>query len=356
MKWIAKIRNNKYANIIIRVLIVFATYYFLYRELFAGEKLSIVLDVFYSGKESNRNIWLYLIIILLLSPVNWGLETKKWQFLINKIEKISFRKASEAVYSGISVSLFTPNRTGEWFGRIFILEKANHIRSIIVTVLSGMGQLFTTIITGIVATVIFIKLYFIDTYGYSDLFFFSLVSFGLLIIVFSLLIFFNINILPITIHKIFKKSYKKINHYVSVVSEYSHKELLTVLLLSFVRFMTFSLQLYLALRMFSVDIPFFHGLLLIIVFYFVMTVIPTITLAELGIRGLVSIYLFQLYFQTFEPANPPPPEINIVAASYLVWIVNLVIPAIAGTLFVFHLKFIRNTKTGSTVQPAENRT
>ena len=345
MKWIAKIRNNKYSNTIIRVLIFVTTYYFLYRELFGKDRLMIVLDAFQGSLKMNE-LWLNLFLIIFLMPINWALETFKWKFLIKKIEKVSFWKATAAVYSGISVSMFTPNRVGEWFGRIFVLEKANHIRAVIITILSGMGQLFTTIVVGTIASVIFLKLYFINVYDYSELSFYGLISIALLILGGSFLIFFNVNTLPTILNRVFKKSFNRINYYVDIVSEYTYHELSIVLGISFLRFLVFSFQFYISLRMFSISIPFFHGMLLVGVFYFIMTAIPTITLAELGIRGIVSIYFFQLYFSTFQP-DTQALEVNIVAASYMIWMINLVLPAIIGTFFVLHLKFIRKVKMGS---------
>jgi hypothetical protein len=342
MKWIAKVRNNKYSNTIIRVLIFATTYFFLYLELFKNKRLEVVFDAFENSIRFDNFLY-YLIPILVLMPANWALETLKWRLLIGKIEKISFWNATQAVYSGISVSMFTPNRVGEWFGRIFILEKANHIRAVIITILSGMGQLFTTIIVGILSTVIFLKIYYIDVYHYSNLVFAGILSVAFLILTSSFIIFYNINTLPIIINQIFKKSFKKINYYVDVVSQYSYYELSIIIFISYLRFTVFSFQFYLSLRMFSIDIPFFHGMLLTGVFYFVMTAIPTITLAELGIRGVVSIFFFELYYTTFQPGIELM-KINVVAASYVIWIINLVIPAIFGTFFVFHLKFIRKKK------------
>ncbi len=344
MKWIAKVRNNKYSNTIIRTLIFVATYYFLYTELFAHKRLPEVLQAFENSIDTHI-FYFYLIPILLLMPVNWALETLKWKLLINKIEKLSFWQATQAVYSGISVSMFTPNRVGEWFGRIFILEKANHIRAVIITILSGMGQLFTTIIVGVLSMAIFLKIYYL---GENSGFLFIVIIFAASIIVISsILIFYNITLLPVIIHKLLKKSFQKINYYVNIVSRFSYQELNIVILLSYLRFFVFSLQFYLSLRMFSVEIPFFHGMLLIGVFYFVMTAIPTIALAELGIRGTISIFIFQLYFSHFQ-TGAEFLKMNVVAASNMIWMINLVIPAIIGTFFVFHLKFIRKTKPDAT--------
>jgi len=69
-----------------------------------------------------------------------------------------------------------------------------------------------------------------------------------------------------------------------------------------------------------------------------MAAIPTIALAEIGIRGSVAVYVFKFYFEYIhntEVINP----LAIIAASSVLWLVNLALPAIVGTFFVGRLHF-----------------
>ena len=88
-----------------------------------------------------------LIVIVLMMFLNWFLEALKWQFLIKKIEEISFSRSVRAVFSGITVSAFTPNRVGEYGGRVFCLEKADRIQAVFITIIGSMAQLITTILS-----------------------------------------------------------------------------------------------------------------------------------------------------------------------------------------------------------------
>ena len=124
MKYITNIHKNKTYNLIIRVAIIAATYYFIYKEVFYKKKLDYISDSFNDLIEQ-PHVAFFFVWTLVLMFVNWGVESLKWQFLMNKVERISFLKAYEAIFSGISVSIFTPNRMGEWFGRVFIMKKAN---------------------------------------------------------------------------------------------------------------------------------------------------------------------------------------------------------------------------------------
>tara|TARA_B100000768_G_scaffold61376_1_gene59489 strand:- start:626 stop:850 length:225 start_codon:yes stop_codon:yes gene_type:complete len=68
-----------------------------------------------------------------------------------------------------------------------------------------------------------------------------------------------------------------------------------------------------------------------LIFLFV-SIIPTIVVAEIGVRGSVAIYVFSLF--TFN-------SIGVFSSTLLLWIINLVIPSLIGIYFVFNLNFFR---------------
>ena len=69
------------------------------------------------------------------------------------------------------------------------------------------------------------------------------------------------------------------------------------------------------------------------VLFLVLAIVPTVALAELGFRGKVSIQLFGLL-----SAN----TIGILATAAGIWIINLVSPAIAGSLLILGIRLFRN--------------
>ena len=62
-----------------------------------------------------------------------------------------------------------------------------------------------------------------------------------------------------------------------------------------------------------------------------LAVIPSIALLEVGLRGEVSLRLMGLF-----SAN----SLGIGFTSVTVWFLNLIIPAIAGTLFLLNVKLL----------------
>ena len=145
-----------------------------------------------------------------------------------------------------------------------------------------------------------------------------------------LLLFHNISVISNLMDKFnWLTKYKK---YKEVFTYYNAQELMIVFLLSTFRYITFSTQFFILLKLFAVDISYFDAIVLSMVMLLAISVIPTITISEIGVRGSVALYLFSLV-----SAN----AIGILSATFLLWFINLLIPAIIGTFFVFTLKFFR---------------
>jgi hypothetical protein len=69
------------------------------------------------------------------------------------------------------------------------------------------------------------------------------------------------------------------------------------------------------------------------VIFLVLAVIPTFAIAELGLRGKVSLTLLELF-----SAN----SLGISITTATIWLINLVIPAIAGSLLIVSIKIFKN--------------
>ena len=141
-----------------------------------------------------------------------------------------------------------------------------------------------------------------------------------------------------------KQRLRKYRSYIRVFSLYRYKELCITITLSFIRYIVFSCQYYLLLKLFSVPVSFFEGLLLISLVFFVVSVIPTVTLTELGIRDSVALYFFTVYLAK-QGIVSSQVTVGVLSASTVLWIINLALPAVLGTFFVFRLKFFRKSNS-----------
>jgi uncharacterized membrane protein YbhN (UPF0104 family) len=260
--------------------------------------------------------------------------------MIKKIEKVSFFKSLQAVFTGASVSFFTPNRIGEYFGRAFILDKASHVEGILITILGSMSQLLITILAGSLAFLVFIP-HFMATSGFYSGYIYS--GFVVLVVLFDallLFLFINIQFLAILREKLLRSRLKRFRKFLAVFSGFRNRDMFWVIFLSFIRYLVFTGQFLLLLKMFSVPVPLFDAVIVIALIFLVLSVVPTVTLTELGIRNTAAVYFFGIWFQ-HSGTMPDSVLIGILSAASLLWIINLAVPAVIGTIFVFRLKFFR---------------
>jgi hypothetical protein len=279
-------------------------------------------------------------LIFLLMLINWGIETIKWRRLIIKIEKISLFRAFKAVMTGVSVSIFTPNRTGDYLGRVFILEKANHVEGILITIIGSFAQLAITICAGLFCLISFLDQYLHLQYQVHNYMIIGVIFVVPCFVFILILLFFKIGVISDFMVRFLPSRWERFKEYSRIFGMYSNKELLGTLLLSLSRYIIFSTQFYILLRIFGVELPLGQGLTIIPVIYLVMAMVPSIALVDLGIRGSVSIFIIGMYFKQYGPGSPDT-ELAILSASTALWLINLIIPAILGTFFVFNLKFFR---------------
>ena len=335
----AKIRKTY--NYLISAVILLITWGFIYRQVFHKTNFREMADAF-SGLFSQPRVQLMLCLVVVLAGVNWGIEASKWRFLIRKIENVPRLKSFSAVLSGIAISTFTPNRVGEFFGRVFILERAGRFESILITILGSMSQLLITILTGTFGLAVFIPRFLWQIQGITGTVYWGLLVLIVIMDALLLLLYFNISLLALLREKICVRRWRKYRKFLNVFSWYRWDELCHVITLSFLRYLVFSTQYFILLRMFGVPVPVFDGMIIITVIFLVMTIIPTIALTELGIRGSLAIYFFGICLSRYHLMNDSV-TLGILSASTLIWIINLAIPAFAGSLLLFRLHFFRKT-------------
>lgn len=330
---------RKTYNYLIRLAIVAVTYGFIYRQVFIKHKLEdITGGIFEALADPASKLTLGLVMVMML--LNWGMESLKWKVLISKLEKLDFLRAFQAVLTGVSVSLFTPNRTGDYLGRVFILREGNRVEGILTTIIGSISQLVVTVCVGLFALLAFIDVYAVDFYRIGEYLFMSIIFLVPVMVFLILLFYFNISVLNDIARKYAPAKWKKFAGYAAVFERYQSAELLTVLWLSMARYLIFGSQFYLLLKLFGVELPPEHALVLIPVIYLVMTLVPHVALVDLGVRGSVSLFVIGLYFSRLHGV-PGSHEAGVISAATALWLINLVIPAILGTFFVFRLKFFR---------------
>ncbi|MGG9970472.1 lysylphosphatidylglycerol synthase domain-containing protein [Ferruginibacter sp. SUN002] len=276
--------------------------------------------------------WKFWVVIGLMF-VNWGIESRKWQLLIGNIQKFSFLKAFKSVLSGCSVTMLTPNRVGEYGGRILYVENEHRLKAISLTIVGSISQLLVTMIMGCFG-LIFLRFFSQSNSNALNVLpdFWSnvLIYLSVAFTVFLLLFYLRLGWLVRMMEKV--PALQRVVKHISVLDEFDSKELLHVLFLSFLRFLVFVLQYVLLLQVMHVGIQGWLCFWLMTVFYLVMAVAPTLGFIELPVRAKASWEILKFYTNN---------ELGVGAAALGIWLINLVIPAIIGSLLIFSIKIVK---------------
>jgi len=333
-----KTKIIKTSNYFIKILIIILSFGFIAYRLLYKHDVSELAEGFRSmGAEHGSLIILIVVFIMML--LNWAFETVKWQYLIKKIEKVSFINSLMAVWAGLTTSSFTPNRTGEYFARAFILDKANRWEGIFITFIGSLSQLIPTMLFGTIAGFFFVASLHNGPFQDKLFVYYILLGISVIFTALVLIFYFRVSWLKHFFQKLIPKKYAEFRAHFDVYSGYSFNELFNALVLSIIRYAIFAIQFYLLIRICHIDIPFWDGIMLVCSIFLVTTAIPTFAMTELGVRGSVSILLFDMFFQNHAIVADLSSEVFL--SSFMIWFINLIIPAIIGGFFVFKLKFFR---------------
>ena len=321
-----KAKIIKFTELTVKIAIVLLGIFVLYKKLIVNQNVSEIFKEIESTF-TNKNQFFLMSIALLLVPLNIFLECIKWKLQIKPIENISNWKSFLSIFTGISAGMFFPNRMGNFLGRIFMLEKADRIKASLTTLVGGMAQMIATVSIGLIAL-----LFFTD----------RLIILICVIFIITLLIsmYFNIHLLKYFQFLIPKKLNVKTEEYFEVFSLYNKKELLNILILSFVRYFLYTFQFVLLIWAFKIPLNYFYSMIPISLTYLLMMIVPFITITEIAVRGSVSILVFEKWMIMNE-INPSFGAM-VFSASSLLWIFNIAIPALIGLFLTNHLKFFRN--------------
>jgi uncharacterized membrane protein YbhN (UPF0104 family) len=286
---------------------------------------------------------LKFVMVLFLMFVNWGIEARKWQVLVRSVEKISFLKAFKAVFSGQSLAVNTPNRLGEYVGRVIYLEEGHRLKGIALTIVGSLSQIIIVFLAGLTGLFfmknsITISLQHILTktgllIRFPDLtsLTYEIIFYGVLVVVLTvLIIYYEISWLTKLLERL--PLVHRYSYLIEKLEDFHWKELTRILSLSFARYVVFVIQFILLLQVFNASASFWQTAGIVSVFFLVLAVVPTISSVELGLRGLAAVELFGVLSNN---------TLGIVATAAGIWLINLIIPALAGSLFIIGIKLYK---------------
>lgn len=320
--------QHKFSTILLKLILSLGLVGILYYQIFGREDLTIQkLGQEFLAQISWTNMPL-VVLVLILMPLNWFFETQKWLALMRRIEPIQLGTALKTVLIGLTCSLFTPNRVGEYGGRIMLVSKEKRFRAVFAVLIGASSQWIVLILGGWWALVGacywgFINLTLVDTT--------MLLAIGIVASLFLWTIYFNLSTLVYYCLR-FKWTRKwAIPLQQSLLESYTHKELLQALAYSVIRYLTYSFQYVCLLYFFGFEASIVATFLGVLVVYLLQTGIPLPPSTGLLARGNIALLIFG-YISISNSA----PSI-ILASTFSLWLINVVLPGVIGGFFMMQL-------------------
>lgn len=322
-----KLELRRSFGLLLKVTILIILFWVIYRHVFQEENLDDILSGFQQAWQNGNRT--YLFFALLLMPINWSLEAQKWRVLVKPVESVSFFKALKAIFAGISLSLFTPNRIGEFAGRVLFLDPENKLRGIGLTLLGSLGQYAMTFGISIWGFYLFMTQFYEP--AWSRAYLIVLAAVGVPVVLLSF--YFKSDWIQDLLLK--KLKFRRLEKYINPLESLSVKGLGVVLLYSALRYIVFTTQYILLIKVFGIEITWETGFILVSSIFFAQTVLPTLEFLGLLIKGELALF-FLAYVTDL--------DLSVLAVAFAIWLINLVMPALLGSLFLWGVNLQTESK------------
>lgn len=252
-----------------------------------------------------------LLIVALLMVLNWYLEVLRWQISVNTYEKLSIRQSWRDVLSGLLLNLFLPFTSGDVVSRIAL--KSDKYKTAAALFLNRMIMLGITFLFGVYGI----------SYKTNASWHFEIQSFILIGLLLSGIFFFR----------------GRLQKFTSFFNGLSWDQWLWISLISIIRYAVFTSQLFLLLKLFN---PGLSDALLIAgigCVFMARSIIPSL-FGGIGLRELSAFYFFENLVVNIS---------TILLPVTIIWLVNMVVPSIAGSVLIWLKRFKSNEDIRTTV-------
>ena len=284
---------------------------FLYLEVGAGQGTRTVPGDWQGSLRSAK--WPVWVALLSMVVLNWGIEAAKWRRLVAPVEAMGFGRAFSATLAGTATGLLTPNRTGEPVGRVLFLAPEHRWQGGFATLVGSIAQFTTTVVLGAAAFLV----WRLSSPGGGGTWAALLVA---AVAPAALFLFFRPSLLRRMLLQV--PGLRRLGGATEVLDKYPTGQLLAVLLMSVARYAVFAGQ-YMLLLVAMAGLSWADSAVMVPVIYLFSTIVPTMLLSELGVRGSVAVALLA-------PCGGQPAL--VLLASFGVWAVNIALPAVAGAV------------------------
>lgn len=256
----------------------------------------------------------FAVVALILLPINTGLDALSWYFIVNKSESVSYSKCLSIVLSGRSLNVISPLGLGDAYIR-YDQWPTGRIASATGIAMDRLIKMVPTFLFGIASIA------FLLNRGMSEM---------------NIVLYWSLAVLVVFL-AFFVFMWKPAKHYLQGqfqqlknIPSFGGSLILRLLCAAIVRYMVFSVQFLLIFYWMEVNADTLTLLMGIFWIFFFKSLLPNVTiLGDLTKRELSALMFFSFFVISLD---------LVALASLLVWVLNIVLPAVVGLFFLSRLK------------------
>lgn len=318
---------KKIVSYLLKAAILIVAAWFIYRQ-FSKKNNDLKEFEHLASNLSATKVILTMAVVVLLMFVNWFLEALKWRYVSKTLVNLTLWEAVEAVFCGLTWAVTTPNRIGEYGGRVMFLPNRKRIPGIFAMGVGSFSQGLVTNVLGVISMI-----WFAFNFIHDKVWIYSTVILVCAVLAtIQLVIYFHIKWMVTIFDKI--GFIRKYHRFFEVLGRYKTNELIRIMGFSLARYLTFSMQYYLVFQMLVPQMLVFQMFMMLMLFLLISALVPSLDLFDIGVRGFTAAHLFVYITDQ---------KLAVIAGVSSIWLINLIIPAILGSLFVLKLKFFDRT-------------
>ncbi len=300
----------------------------LYLELRGRDNLPALWAEFIQQVSSAQRWWLPLAIALM--PLNWLVETLKWQPFMHRYQPLTLWQGFQGVLTGVSFTMFTPHQLGEYGGRLLFVQPEHRWKAIMINVVGSWAQYLVAVVAGLIGVLLLL--------GQSLSLPPIMLRYGALLVGAGLPLllagYFQMHrILPWARRIPLLHRLRPFVRDVHILQTFRQRDLWLVLSLAVLRYTIFASQYFFLLRFFGIPASILTGYAGISTIFLVQTIVPLPAIMGLLLRGNIALFVWLQI-----GAN----EVSTLAATFTLWIINLILPALIGTFLLFYVNIPKN--------------
>ncbi len=274
----------------------------------------------------------WIAAAVLLMPVNLFLEGAVWHRLLQRVAPAAERLTSYgALLAGYSLGFFTPARAGDYAARAFYVDHPDRWEvAAIVAVHKGIAVV-VRVVAGACALIVFVAV--LEARG-GPVWTTMMVA-GSVLAVFLL----GLTLRPAWAHFVLHRVLpaEAVRRRLAFIQLVDPPEAARLLLIDAARYVVYATQFIFLIHALSPSPGFGTAYLGVALLYFAKSLLPSITLMDLGIReGAAVFFLGMLGF----------PEAAALNAALLIFGINLIVPAVVGIPLVLRMKVLQRGEAG----------